>query len=179
MCKPPADIVVYLQSAFIKALSEESTTLDGANISVAAGKYYVVPVGKKMGDSENNTLAGQIYSLGKVFKFSVSNTKKVVFSPGNLQYNTANGGSYQFAEHQWDYIGKTDDNRYCTGVFDLFCWGTGNNPGERFVSLKAANFTDWGDFIESDKHWYTLTKDECTERIKIRLSWRWLVREVQ
>jgi hypothetical protein len=95
----------------------------------------------------------------QVFAFTVNaEGKKVAFSSGNLQYNTANGGSYQFAAHQWDYIGAVDANNNCTGVFDLFCWGTGDNPAQKQVSVSS--FTDWGDYIEPDKHWFTLTADE-------------------
>ncbi len=48
--------------------------------------------------------------------FSVSATQKVIFAPGNLQYNAALGthqcadgttkqGTWRFAEHQWDMVG--------------------------------------------------------------------------
>lgn len=60
--------------------------------------------------------------------FSVSATRKVAFSSGNLQYNAASGshlcadgtikqGSLRFAEHQWDIIGmgfgQTDKSKDC------------------------------------------------------------------
>ena len=55
-------------------------------------------------------------------QFSVSGSKMVYFSKGNLQYV----GTWQFATNQWDYFGnsQSDDHR------DLFGWGTGNNPNE-------------------------------------------------
>ncbi len=55
------------------------------------------------------------------YYFSVSATKKVVFSPGNLQWSATNGGTiatthrtaegyaagtWRFAEHQWSYVGN-------------------------------------------------------------------------
>lgn len=87
-----SDIVINLKSAFIEALSAESTKIGGENIDVAAGKFYVVSEGKTMGDTDNKTLAGSIYSLGtEVFGFSVSETQKVVFSSGNLQYQASGG----------------------------------------------------------------------------------------
>ena len=88
--------------------------------------------------------------------FSVSPTKKVRFSKGNLQYNAALGthqcadgdtkqGTWRFAEHQWDYVGDMIDGTVyeievkCdngllsstyTGWIDLFGWGTsGWNSG--------------------------------------------------
>ena len=63
--------------------------------------------------------------------FSVSSTKKVNFSKGNLQatYNGSNW-SWAFAEHQWDYIGNAAGNTSIngggtisgTGTVDLFGW---------------------------------------------------------
>ena len=63
--------------------------------------------------------------------FSVSATKKVYFSKGNLQatYNGSNW-SWAFAEHQWDYIGNAAGNTSIngggtisgTGTVDLFGW---------------------------------------------------------
>ena len=56
--------------------------------------------------------------------FSVSDSTKVYFSQGNLQYQ-ASSGTWRFAEHQWDEIGtfenKIIENR---GYIDLFQWGT-------------------------------------------------------
>lgn len=76
--------------------------------------------------------------------FSVSPSKKVYFSQGNLQYQ-ASTNTWRFAENQWDYVG---DGTYGTvvengvkcnnelisstydGWIDLFGWGTsGYNHG--------------------------------------------------
>ena len=84
--------------------------------------------------------------------FSVSPTTKVMFSPGNLQYNraldshqcadgTTQVGTWRFAEHQWDMVGYgygqtwslydniiggtvEGSNNRGSGWSDLFCWGT-------------------------------------------------------
>lgn len=79
--------------------------------------------------------------------FSVSDSKQVYFSRGNLQYQ-ASTGIWRFAEKQWIYVGtQTPDNDgYFGGMvngsdnadisstyrgwIDLFCWGTsGWNSG--------------------------------------------------
>ena len=80
--------------------------------------------------------------------FSISGSKIVQIAPGNLQYKAAGtGAGYRFAEHQWDFVGGTDNdgdwgNVYEGGVkcsnnniapdyegwIDLFGWGTGSNP---------------------------------------------------
>ena len=57
--------------------------------------------------------------------FSVSETKQVYFSKGNLQYR-ATSHSWRFAENQWSTIGL--DNANISPVYDswidLFGWGT-------------------------------------------------------
>ena len=57
--------------------------------------------------------------------FSVSSTQKVYFSTGNLQYQ-ASAGTWQFAENQYDVIGKDNSNISSTNAafIDLFGWGT-------------------------------------------------------
>lgn len=57
--------------------------------------------------------------------FSVSSTKQVYFSKGNLQYQ-ASTNTWQFAENQFDCIGKDNDSISSTydGWIDLFGWGT-------------------------------------------------------
>ena len=97
--------------------------------------------------------------------FSVSATKRVHFSKGNLQLVGEN--TFQFAENQWDYFGinQSDNHR------DLFCWGTGNDPNQ---TTGNSTFTDWGDntYLQATlgKGWRTLTKDEFTYVFNTRAS---------
>ena len=100
--------------------------------------------------------------------FSVSETQKVTFSPGNLQYHPANN-EWRFAPSQLDYIGDANSNCSSTynGWLDLFGWSTSaNNFG---VSTSTDNndysgsFVDWGtNTIGNDapNTWRTLTYDE-------------------
>ena len=57
--------------------------------------------------------------------FSVSATRQVRFSQGNLQYQ-ASTNTWRFAEHQYDYVGSANSNISPTysGWIDLFGWGT-------------------------------------------------------
>ena len=57
--------------------------------------------------------------------FSVSETEKVRFSKGNLQYR-ASTNTWRFAENQWDYVGEGNTNASASydGWIDLFSWGT-------------------------------------------------------
>jgi hypothetical protein len=63
--------------------------------------------------------------------FSVSQTEKVYFSQGNLQYQ-ASTNTWRFADTQYDYIGEANMNisSSYSGWIDLFGWGTsGFNHG--------------------------------------------------
>ena len=64
--------------------------------------------------------------------FSVSSTKQVYFSQGNLQYIGSESPHYwKFADNQWDYFGYYgNQSNYQNMDRDLFGWGTsGYNHG--------------------------------------------------
>ena len=85
-------------------------------------------------------------TFNETYYFRAASNKKVVFSPGNLQWTAAgthdyasgqwNGtdvssggkGTWRFAANQWDAIGSDNrkiDENYTAGYIDLFGWGTG------------------------------------------------------
>ena len=111
--------------------------------------------------------------------FSVSETKYITFSPGNLQY-TQSTNTWSFAENQWDMIGTDNvtggsvssdpeygDSKEGTALadkVDLFGWST--NATNFGVSTSEDNndysstFVDWGtNKIGNDapNTWRTLT----------------------
>ena len=100
--------------------------------------------------------------------FSVSDSKQVTFSKGNLQYHPANN-KWRFAENQTDCIGGANNNCSSTynGWLDLFGWSTsathfGVSTSTNNVDY-SGSFVDWGtNKIGSDapNTWRTLTKDE-------------------
>ena len=87
--------------------------------------------------------------------FSVSETQKVYFSPGNLQWSAkgihlvAGGGTaagtWRFAPNQWDTIGKKNRNiSYAyTGWIDLFGWVT-SGYDNRYPYMTSTNYADYG-----------------------------------
>ena len=98
-------------------------------------------------------------------EFSVSDSTKVYFSQGNLQYQ-ASTNTWRFAEHQWDFVGDSvNGNVYENGVksdnakisptyegwIDLFGWGTsgwesGANAYEPYsTSIKGIEYCPGGD----------------------------------
>jgi len=116
-------------------------------------------------------------------EFSVSATKTVKFSQGNLQA-TYNGSTWtwSFAANQWDYIGdaaKTSTGNGNTsisgngtlsanGTVDLFGWSTSttyfgiNNSTNN--NTYSGDFVDWGSNSDLQTTlgtgWFTLSKDE-------------------
>lgn len=126
-------------------------------ISVSAQFYIYLSNGEVL-QADSISLIGPI-SGTLSGTFSVSETKKVHFSQGNLQYV---GTSWRFAEHQWDTFGESQSDNHR----DLFGWGTGNNPNNVSTDYNDyAIFDEWGDNLITNggntaKKWRTLTMDE-------------------
>ena len=103
--------------------------------------------------------------------FSVSATKQVTFSPGNLQYHPKNQ-EWRFAPSQLDYVGEEGNhwdnvmNPSYDGWLDLFGWSTEKtNFGLSTTSedYTDGSFVDWGiNQISGNapNTWRTLTNDE-------------------
>ena len=102
--------------------------------------------------------------------FSISASKQIYFSSGNLQYHPANK-EWRFAESQLDYIGYANSN--CSsnynGWIDLFGWSGSTSYANFGVSTSiltsdySGSFVDWGtNKIGNDvpNTWRTLTYDE-------------------
>lgn len=100
-------------------------------------------------------------------KFSVSATKQVVFSQGNLQYQ-ASTYIWQFAANQYDIVGADNANIAddYSGWIDLFGWGTGDAPTKHTAEYNDYTvFNEWGANAISNggnatNLWRTLTADE-------------------
>ncbi|MBR5958692.1 MAG: hypothetical protein IKZ99_10040 [Salinivirgaceae bacterium] len=123
--------------------------------------------------------------------FSVAKGKKVYFAEGNLQYQ-ASTNTWRFAEHQYDIVGKDNENISSTydGWIDLFGFGTsGWNSGAvayqpYSTSANSADYcmhhltddyanADWGVYntisnSNQKNGWRTLTSNEWVYLIYIR-----------
>lgn len=121
-------------------------------------------------------------------KFSVSATKQVCFSQGNLQYQ-ASTKTWRFAECQYDIVGADNSkiSSYNSGWIDLFCWGTSgyNEMFPPYMTYTNSNFGDGTTDISGTKYdwgvynaignggnkagmWRTLTKEEWTYLLDTR-----------
>jgi hypothetical protein len=107
---------------------------------------------------------GKDYEPPKVFEFSVSATKKVAFSSGNLQKV---GSQYQFAASQTEYVGAESGEK-----IDLFQWADNFDTyisGWRVLTdaewkyLKNNHTTQWK--TVNNVNGLVILPDECTASI--------------
>lgn len=123
---------------------QDGTHVAGDNLSSGA---FTVPLTGLEGATQYYFRAYATNSVGTVYgdqytfntprpgllngMFSVSASTQVYFSQGNLQYQ-ASTNTWQFAEHQYNYVGSANSSISQTnsGWIDLFGWGTsGYNHG--------------------------------------------------
>jgi hypothetical protein len=119
--------------------------------------------------SSTTFAAGKIYNITRNAipdllsgEFSVSSTKKVKFSKGNLRYAS---GTWSFFNNQYDYY-----TSYSADAWDKFGWSTsattyGMNTSTD-NSTYSGNFVDWGSNSDLQTAlgtgWFTLSSAEWT-----------------
>ena len=95
-------------------------------------------------------------------KFSVSSTKKVYFSKGNLRYASS---KWSFFDNQYDYY-----TSYSADAWDKFGWSTSATTYGMSTSSSngdySGDFVDWGATMGAG--WRTLTSDEWAYLLKTR-----------
>ena len=132
----------------------------------ADAKNYVLYIDGEQAVAVNTALtANKVYTITRAAsiiapidaEFSVSSTKKVKFSKGNLQLTGEN--TWKFADNQYDYFGDTQSDNHR----DIFGWGTGNNPNQTSNDNSDYSiFIDWGAAASNELGlgWRTLTSEE-------------------
>jgi hypothetical protein len=186
-----------------KASCSTITITDGVtSVTATKGNYALDCIGRgKNGTCGTVTIGGTVYSGGAdanqpdgltfVYPilvptgainglFSVSSTKQVYFSQGNLQATTTDNGStwiWSFATNQYDTIGNAVANTAINGngtvstngTVDLFGWSTAatvNGIHNSESDDYSGDFVDWGNNAianggnTANSGWRTLTKDE-------------------
>ena len=136
----------------------------------------------ELGDIKKFTTVANPKSAYKAMPFSVSSSKQVYLSPGNLQY-TQSTNTWSFAENQYDYIGTDNvtggsvtsdqydgDEKLGTDLadkVDLFCFSTAATNFGISTSTDyndySGSFVDWGTNkigTDAPNTWRTLTHDE-------------------
>lgn len=154
--------------------------------SLAEGRAYSSMTTESMARLANGALEGL---------FSVSPTRRVRFSKGNLQYNAV-ADQWRFAENQYDIIGLDNvefGSRYA-GWIDLFSWATSGyrNRPPYYYSAYNANYGngkrnidrtsyDWGVYNAISNggnragQWRTLSVNEWAYLLMRRPNARMLV----
>lgn len=203
-------IFVSVTSPLYAYMKDGVKDADKWTVKVGEGQAQALPIGGLKGDgSETVTLQynGRLKVKGVKATsdaaakpdllsgvFSVSASKKVNFSKGNLQatYDGSNW-TWAFANNQWDYIGNSAGNTKVTdaspfisenGTVDLFGWVGASSTWDGvnqygITSSKARNVTngygnsatenlkkDWGAMMGTG--WFTLSKDEWTYLLNTR-----------
>jgi hypothetical protein len=164
--------------------SDTYTLTTSSAKSFAKGSFYRITAQMtKQASAPEGAISG---------KFSVSATKQVYFSQGNLQATTTDLGehwTWAFAANQWDYIGNAAANTAvngngtvsANGTVDLFGWvGTSSTlTGAAQYGITSSFYdygnnasealkSDWGNTIGSG--WYTLSSAEWTYLFKTRTN---------
>ena len=148
-------------------------------------KYYV----RAYAINSNDIYYGEQVSftteeIVDIQSFSVSETQQVLFSSGNLQYNSRSN-TWKFADNQYDYCGVS--NQYIgsnySGWIDLFGYGTSGYNGcspwlnsvenidyANGVTNIAGTMYDWGmnNINGAEGEWRTLTNEEWLYLINLR-----------
>lgn len=98
-------------------------------------------------------------------------TKKVYFSPGNLQFVDEH---WKFADHQYDVLHPRSGQRYdpeSAHAWDLFAWSTPYNEygknGSADHNRPTPWFKDWGT-VFGDDTWFTMSSNEFVCLIRDR-----------
>jgi len=127
-------------------VGDNTYTYVKASQSFTNGQYYEITVKTKP-----DLLSGV---------FSVSSTKKVKFSKGNLRYAS---GAWSFFDNQYNYC-----TSYSADAWDKFGWSTSATTYGMSTSGSgySGDFKDWGETMGTG--WSTLSKDEWTYLLDTR-----------
>ena len=139
----------------------------------------------KTSTNTNTTAINTVYNIGDVSgadwsytganngslwgEFSVSGSKKVRFSKGNLRAKKDDGDNWTWGFYDKQYecnslnTGCDSDGKRTAQAtdteIDLFTWGYGTNSTNPTTTSYESTFTDWGT-VMGGSVWSTLSKDE-------------------
>ena len=161
-----------------------SVTPNASGVATFAIGVPAVPAGANIKDMDDNLTVGThnftlpsstTFAAGKIYNitrnaipdllsgvFSVSSTKKVKFSKGNLRYAS---GTWSFFNNQYDYY-----TSYSADAWDKFGWSTSATTYGMNTSTSnsdySGNFVDWGSNSDLQTAlgtgWFTLSNAEWT-----------------
>lgn len=153
----------------------QSVTYDEHTVTFTLADGTVITVPKVTSSTGGNIGNVAIVDGAIQAAFSVSNTKQIYFSRGNLQY-TQSTNTWSFSEHQYDTIGPNNViGNTLANKIDLFGWSStestvapwGISTSQNYETDygTASTFNDWGTNAISNggnrpNMWCTPTKSE-------------------
>lgn len=187
-------------SGSVTAVADAATTFAVAFPANATALTYTLSIAgyNNVAKSGKTLVAGKVVNIATDVEdatisgvFSVGPTTTVKFSKGNLQYNS-NTQAWQFAEHQYTYVGNAAGNTSVTetgiannsGIVDLFGWvgASSNWTGLKQYGISSSTTTnskdgygnvlteslksDWGTLIGTG--WFTLSNNEWVYLLNTR-----------
>ena len=171
---PNTHEVYETKPGYTVSLKDGVKDADKWTVKVGEGQAQALPIGGLKGDgSETVTLQynGRLKVKGVKAtsdaaapsvpdgaingKFSVSDTKQVYFSKGNLRYASS---KWSFFDNQYDRY-----TSYSADAWDHFGWSTstttyGMSTSTSIIGDYSGDFVDWGATMGTG--WFTLSKDE-------------------
>ena len=151
---PPGSLSDGFEVVMTTSDGDVWTRATSANISIEASHI------KKMGTLNVFTSGLFTVSAGPDGQQGTPDDKKVIFSPGNLQYiGSAIPPYWKFADRQEEFIGEEQQGASVSINRDLFGWGdlTGYNTLGDYRQYYSWT-DDWGSLMGDG--WRTLTCDE-------------------
>ena len=146
--------------------AEGNATFACYNVCVKEEKYHILNfLATDYSDDRNvylgsKALAGKVYNITRPAlkfqetAFSVSNTRRVYFSKGNLYaYKRSSDWQWYFQSHQWQYVGNASGNTQITGPMtlsanyrwvDLFGWNGASADNDCYGINNSTTDTDYG-----------------------------------
>lgn len=146
----------YSQFEIVMTTDDNRTVTKNANSSIVVERSKITSILLSQSDLSFDDYYPCLSGL-----FSVSSSKQVKFSGGNLQ---CINGTWRSAIHQYDYLGS-----YSSTAWDLFGWSTETTDYGMSTSTDnsdySSDFWDWGTAINpgaASTPWRTLSDDEWT-----------------
>ena len=158
------NITLYSENGTAKwaiLLPDDETNTDGTDATVIIGsteegaykKSYIVTIPVL----EANDYITTDITIDNHPEFSVSNSTKVMFSKGNLQYQASPTPTWRFADNQWDYVGTHPEGQTGHGTVD----------GSDNAQSGVEGYTGWIDLFDFGtngtglgNNWRTLAEGE-------------------
>lgn len=139
-----------------------------SNITLSRASFFTAPCSIKAG-------IGAISHTNDYPVFSVSASKEVYFSRGNLQFQ-ASTNTWRFTTNQYDYVGTSNANISSSnsGWIDLFGFGTSGKSTGATAYMPYASSTTASEYYSNDLTYNTTSGADWGSNNPYGSAWRTL-----